>query len=68
VPVIQATQGSTNRRIIIQVVQGKKQDPLSKITNVKKDGGVVQVAEHLPSKHKTPSLKPRGPPKAKHCF
>jgi hypothetical protein len=26
-------QGRTNRKIIVQVGQGKKQDPISKITN-----------------------------------
>jgi hypothetical protein len=35
-----------------------KQDCISKITNTKKAGGMVQVVECLPSKHKVLSLIP----------
>jgi hypothetical protein len=36
------------------------QDPISKITNAKRTGGMAQVAENMPSnKHKTLSLNPR---------
>jgi hypothetical protein len=31
-------------------VQGKKQDPTSKITIAEKAGGMAEVVEHLPSK------------------
>jgi hypothetical protein len=48
-PLIQATTGSINRRII-QVDPEKKQDPISKITKAKRARGVAQVVEHLPSK------------------
>jgi hypothetical protein len=41
-----ATQGSTNRRSKIQAVQGIK------ITNTERAGGVAQVVQYLPSKHK----------------
>jgi hypothetical protein len=32
VPVISATAGNINRRIVVQVSPGKKQNPISKIT------------------------------------
>jgi hypothetical protein len=31
---------------------GIKQDPVSKITSVKGAGGIAQVVDHLPSKHR----------------
>jgi hypothetical protein len=34
-PIIKATQGSTNRRIIVQAGPAIKQDPISKITTAK---------------------------------
>jgi hypothetical protein len=40
-------QVSTNRRIVIQADSGIRQDPISKITNAKRDGRVAQVEEHL---------------------
>jgi hypothetical protein len=39
-----------NRRIVIQACLSIKQDPISKITNLKRTGGVAQVVENLPSK------------------
>jgi hypothetical protein len=45
--------GSTNRRITVQAGLGIKQDPISKIINAERAGGVIQVVELLPSKHKT---------------
>jgi hypothetical protein len=35
--------GSTNRQIMVQAKPNIKQCPVSKITNVKRAGGVVQV-------------------------
>jgi hypothetical protein len=52
VPFIPAIQGSTNRRIIIQVSLGIKQDPTSKIANMKRAGKVAQEVEQLSSKCK----------------
>jgi hypothetical protein len=46
IPVISAIQEITNR-ITIQIGLGIKQDPISKITNTKRAGGVAQVIEHL---------------------
>jgi hypothetical protein len=53
-----ARQGSTNRRIRIQVCQGIKQDPISKITNAKRADCMDRVGDHLPSKWKTMSSIP----------
>jgi hypothetical protein len=50
-PVIPATWKSTNRRLMVQGVLGIKPDSVSKITNTERAGRVVQVLEHLPSKH-----------------
>jgi hypothetical protein len=58
VPVILATWGSTNRRIIVQGCLGIKQNPISKITKAKRAGGVVQVVECLPSKYEALSFIP----------
>jgi hypothetical protein len=41
---------STKKRITVPASPGIKGDPSSKIKNAKRDGRVVQVAEHLPSK------------------
>jgi hypothetical protein len=57
--VIPAIWGSTKRRIVIQVNLGIKQDPISKITNVKRTDEVAQVVEHLPRKHKAPEFNPQ---------
>jgi hypothetical protein len=46
-PVIPARQGSTDKRIVIQTSPDIKQDPISKIINAKRAGGVAQVAAHL---------------------
>jgi hypothetical protein len=48
-PVIPALQGSTSNRTVVQVRPGEKRDPISKITNTKRAGGVAQVVEHPPS-------------------
>jgi hypothetical protein len=37
---------------MVQAGLGKKRDPISKITRVKKAGGMAQVVEHQPSKYK----------------
>jgi hypothetical protein len=53
-------QGSIKRRIRLQAGQGKKQDPTSKITNVKSAGGLAlsQVVECLPSKREALTSTP----------
>jgi hypothetical protein len=53
-----ATQGSTNKRIPVQAFPGIKQDPISKITNAKRNGGVAQVVMQMPSKHETLNSTP----------
>jgi hypothetical protein len=55
IQVILATRGSINRRITDQANPGIKRDPISKTINANRAGGVTQVVEHLPSKHKAPS-------------
>jgi hypothetical protein len=52
-PVISTVAGSINRRIMIQVSLGKKQDPISKITRGKRNGGTAQTTEYLLSKCET---------------
>jgi hypothetical protein len=42
--------GSTNREIVVQASLGINKDPISKITNTKRAGGMVQMVECLPSK------------------
>jgi hypothetical protein len=49
-PVIIATQGSTNRRIVVQVCPGIKGDSISKITKAISAGSKTGVLESLPSK------------------
>jgi hypothetical protein len=56
--------GRVNRRIVLQVGLGKKQDTISKITREKKVGGMAQGVELLPHKHEALSLGPV-PPKTK---
>jgi hypothetical protein len=34
------------------------QDPISKITKTKRAGGMIQVIEHVPSKHKALNSNP----------
>jgi hypothetical protein len=53
-----SSQGSTNRRTVVQAGLGIKWDPISKITNTKRAGGVAQVVEHLPSKFEALSSNP----------
>jgi hypothetical protein len=43
---------------MVQANLGKKQGTFSKITRVKRAGGVAQVVEYLPHKHKALSSKP----------
>jgi dihydroxyacid dehydratase/phosphogluconate dehydratase len=43
---------------VVQAGLGKKLDPMSKITRVKRAGGVTQVIEYLPSKNKILSSNP----------
>jgi hypothetical protein len=40
---------STNRKTVVQAGPGMKQDPISKITNTERTGGVAKVVECLPS-------------------
>jgi hypothetical protein len=51
--------GSINRRIAVQVAQHKiKWEPISKITEAKRPGGVAQVVQYLTGKLKTLSSTP----------
>jgi hypothetical protein len=50
-------QRSTNRRITVQACPGIKRDPISKITNAERAGGVSQMVEHPPSKCKALTSK-----------
>jgi hypothetical protein len=43
---------------VVQADLGRKQDPISKITNAKRAGGVAQVVELLPSKCKALNSSP----------
>jgi hypothetical protein len=43
-------------RMVVQIGPGIKQKPISKITKAKRTGGVAQVVEHLPSKHRALAL------------
>jgi hypothetical protein len=51
-PVIPVTSGSINRRIQVQAGLGKKQNPISNITRVKRVEGMAQAVKLPPSKHK----------------
>jgi hypothetical protein len=42
----------------VQAGLSKKQDPISKITREKRAGGLAQMANCLPSKHKAPNSNP----------
>jgi hypothetical protein len=53
-----AMKRGTNRRIMVQVHLGIKQDPIPKITNTKRAAGVAQGIEHLQSKFKTLGFNP----------
>jgi hypothetical protein len=46
-----ASEGNKNRRIMVQAGPCIKQDPIWKIINTKKAGGVAQVVQHLPSEY-----------------
>jgi hypothetical protein len=55
---IPVTRG-VGRRIGVQGQSGQKlRDPISKLTKVKRVGGVAQVVEHLPSKCAAQSSNP----------
>jgi hypothetical protein len=41
------------------VSQGIKRDLISKITTIKRVGGVAQVGQHLPNKHEVLNSTPR---------
>jgi hypothetical protein len=55
-PVITPTQGSTNRRIVVQAIPGIKQDCVSKTTNTKEASGIAQMVQCMSSKGKALSL------------
>jgi hypothetical protein len=48
--------------MVVQAGQGKKQDPVSKITRAKRARGVAQTVEDLPSKCKALKFKPQYTP------
>jgi hypothetical protein len=50
-------------KIMVQASPGIKQDPISKITTGKRAGSVIQVVEHLPSKHESLGSIPVSPKK-----
>jgi hypothetical protein len=50
--------GITDRKITVQACPGIKQDPISKITNRRRAGGMAQEGEHLPSKFEILSSTP----------
>jgi hypothetical protein len=58
VSVIPASVGSIHRRTKVQARPGKKQVPISKITRVKRAGGIAQVVQCLPSQCETLSSNP----------
>jgi hypothetical protein len=51
--------GSINRRTGVQGCLSKKQDPISKITQAKRAGGMAQAVQYLPSKCKALRLNPK---------
>jgi hypothetical protein len=55
-PVIPATSGSINRRVMVQAGLGKKQQTISKIA--KSSGGLAQAIQHLPIKREALSSNP----------
>jgi hypothetical protein len=52
-PIFTAIQGSINRKVVVQASSGIKQDPVSKIPNTKRPGGVTQAVQCLSSKCKS---------------
>jgi hypothetical protein len=64
-PVIPETVESIKQEDCSPDLPGQKQDPISKITRVKRAGGVVQVVEYLPSKHKALNSYPSNTKKKK---
>jgi hypothetical protein len=57
-PVISATTGSINRRVMVQAGPAIKQNAISKISVVRRAGGMAEAVEHLPSKSEFPNLNP----------
>jgi hypothetical protein len=49
---------NTNRRIMVQVCPGKKQDPIPKTTRAKRAGRMAQMVECLPSKREALNSNP----------
>jgi uncharacterized protein YwlG (UPF0340 family) len=47
-----------NRRIVVQTGLNKKQHTISKITREKRAGGMAEVVDYLPSKHKALNSNP----------
>jgi hypothetical protein len=61
-----------NGKIMVQVDQGKKGNPISKTTRTKRAGGVSLVVEYLPSKKKAldsnpNSIKGKKKEVGRHC-
>jgi hypothetical protein len=56
-PVI-PTEGSINRKVILQAGLNKEQDTISKMTSGKRLGDMTQTEEHLPNKQKTLNSSP----------
>jgi hypothetical protein len=50
--------GSSHQKIVVQVGLHITLNPISKATNAKRAGGIAQVVEHLPTKHKALSSTP----------
>jgi hypothetical protein len=59
---LQLWRKAENKRIVVQPSLGKKQDPVFKISRVKKDKIVAQALEFLPSKCKALSSNSSTPP------
>jgi hypothetical protein len=45
-------QEASNRKIVVQAVLSKKQDPIAKITRAKTVASMAQAVQHVPSKRK----------------
>jgi hypothetical protein len=57
-PIIPATQGCTNKKIVVHADSYIKQDSISKIITAKRTGRMAQAVQHLPSKYKALSSTP----------
>jgi hypothetical protein len=58
-------QRNINRRTEAQAILAIKHDPISKMINAKRAGGVTSVGEHRPSQHKALSSTPNTAKKKK---